>query len=78
MGCQKPRFGFAYMDGLLTPNDQETPILNRILELRDAGCGAYKIMTTLNAEGTINPRTGDVWRLGTLQSIVRTLAREHW
>ena len=43
---------------------------------RDAGRGAYKIMTTLNAEGICNPRTGDVWRLGTLQSILRTADRD--
>ena len=72
----KPRFGFAYVDGLLVPNDEEIPILQRILELRDAGCGAYKIMTTLNAEGTVNPRTRDVWRLGTMQSILRTVERD--
>jgi len=71
----KPRFGFAYVGGLLVLNDKETPILRRILELRDAGCGAYKIMGALNREGIANPRTGDEWRLGTVQSIVRTLAR---
>jgi len=68
----KPRFGF---DGLLVPSGEKAPTLQRILELRDAGCGAYKTMTPLNAEGTANPRTRDVWRLGTMQSVLRTLER---
>ena len=48
----------------------------RIRDLHDGGAGAYRVMGALNADGIPNPRTGDEWRLGTMQSVVRTLDRD--
>jgi len=71
----KPPFGYRHDGGRVVPDDDERPILERIRELRREGAGAYKIMGVLNREGVVNPRTADVWRLGTVQSILRTMAR---
>ena len=71
----RPRFGFRHEVDRVVPDDGEQPILRRIEALRASGAGAWKIMSTLNAEGVVNPRTGRAWSLGVMQSIVSSIER---
>jgi hypothetical protein len=59
----------------LERNEAERVILDRMVELNDAGNGAWRIANTLNAEGTGNPRTGRPWNYGTVAHIIRTYRR---
>ncbi len=41
-----------------------------MLELQTEGAGCFRIASTLNREGTFNPRSGRPWYYGTVRTIL--------
>ena len=84
----KAPFGWHLVDGNVTSvvarrdarqtlerNKAERVILDRMVQLNDAGNGAWRIAKALNAQGTGNPRTGRPWNYGTVAQILKTYRR---
>lgn len=59
----------------LVADQAEQAILAQMLALQAEGKGAHRIAGTLNAAGTVNPRTGSAWSVGTAAAILRTAER---
>ncbi|MBK8015119.1 MAG: recombinase family protein [Deltaproteobacteria bacterium] len=56
----------------LVEHAEEMAILRRMIDLKSAGLGAQRIAKTLNAEGTLNPRTGREWTTPNVAGLLRT------
>jgi len=67
----KPPFGYRFEGDAVVAEPAEQPVLERMLALRDAGHGEWKIARVLNDEGLGNPRTGNDWFYGTVRAILR-------
>ena len=72
----RPPFGYQYNEnGRLVPNPDETPTLNRILELHRYGNNPNFIMTQLNLENRPS-KTGKKWTRNAVALILsRSLSR---
>lgn len=65
----------AGSDRRVVEHEAEMRLLRRMRELRAEGCGAYRIATTLNGEGTPNPRTKRAWSPSTIAAMLRNFDR---
>lgn len=50
----RPPFGYKYVNGILVNHMDESVTMNRMLELREAGCNYTLISKTLNLEGKMS------------------------
>ena len=71
----KPPFGFRFEGDQVVEEPREQGLLQRMHDLRTAGAGCYRVASTLNREGSPNPRTRRPWYYGTVRAILATAAR---
>ncbi|MHC4548090.1 MAG: hypothetical protein ACYTEZ_04865 [Planctomycetota bacterium] len=72
---RRPPFGFRFEGARLVPVEGEQAILEQMVALGDAGCGPTAIAAALNADGLVNPRTGNPWTPGNVGAVLKTAAR---
>ena len=69
----RPPFGYRFDGDRVVEEPAEQVLLERMLDLRRRGLGARRIVGVLGS--TENPRTGDLFSVGTVAAILRTAER---
>ncbi|EWY36884.1 DNA invertase Pin [Skermanella stibiiresistens SB22] len=65
----RPVLGFDAVGGRMVENAEEKALMQRVLEMRDAGVSMAKIADRFNAEGVPTKRGGVAWHASTVKRI---------